>query len=151
MVSIGDLQVCVSRKPNYLHSKKRKKKSFCLIVILCFDFCPLILVLTQSTTEKTVVLSSLLLPFRHLYTLRRPSETSLFKAEQYQQSQPLFVDKHSCSFKIFWASAELIPVCPHFSPSGDPSTGDCTPDLPHQCYGSTVVELLFLFCWQHTA
>lgn len=28
MVSIGDLQVCVSRKSNYLHSKKRKKKFF---------------------------------------------------------------------------------------------------------------------------
>ena len=49
--------------------------------LLCFSLCPRPLVLSLDTTEKSLALSTVHYPFRHLYTLMWPSEPSLLQAE----------------------------------------------------------------------
>ena len=53
-----------------------------------FSLCPLPLVLSLGTTEKSLAPSSLHPPFRYSYTLTRSPEPSLLQAEQPQLFQP---------------------------------------------------------------
>jgi len=60
--------------------------------LLCFVLCPLPLVLSLDTTEKSLAPSSLHPPFRYLHTLIR-SPLSLLQVKQSQLFQPFLTEE----------------------------------------------------------
>jgi len=103
----------------------RGKKFFLMFRwnFLCFSLCPLPLVLSLGTTEKSLAPSFWHPPLRYLWASLVPSLPSLLQAKQAQLPQPFLIGEMLQS-----PHHAHSPVASHLSWTGEPRTGQSTPD-----------------------
>lgn len=127
--------------PDFHHpscKKKKKNRSFCLFVliclmtfqlnILCFNWCPLYLVLLWGAMRS--LLSLLYAPWSVIYVhWQDPPKPFLLHAEH---SQPSPYNRCSSLLPSLLPFAGLSPVCACISCPVEPSAGYSTSDVPSQ-------------------
>ena len=124
----------LSGQPVKVFSNPQRKKLFLTFNCNClyFNLCPLPLFLSWGTTVKNLAQSSLILPFRYLYTWRQSSWAFPFPAEH---SQPaLSACPHTAyapsPLSSLWPLAGLTLEWPWHSRPREPRTWPSTPDVP---------------------
>lgn len=108
---------------------------------LCFSFCPLPLVLSLSTAEKSLVLSSFL-PSRSIYISAQDSpEPSCLQDEEFQLSQSPLVSEMLQSLNYLCGPSLDYHQYVHVSP-GKPSSGPNSRGVSHQVQAEQKDHLL---------
>lgn len=109
----------LSEQPVALFDHSHDKESFSQVWTEFFMVYPLLLVLSEDVTGRSLASSSLLCPIKCLYTLVRSFLSLLSSRVNISSSSRQISDAPHLSLPL-WLFAGLIPACPYLFCDGEP-------------------------------